>query len=163
MLTPDRFSSLWGEGRSKADARDPLLGKLSTIDREFVAQCGLPPCQSLLLDFDLALPLRTITWERREYVRIGSDGGTDICVLPESGGVWSVGLGALRFMNSTIPQLAEFLLLVREAERVPSLIAEEQPANLNALIESLKIADPEALSRSRDWWSIVVASWREQL
>jgi len=140
---------------------DPLLSRLPFETQRFLVKGGLPPYDELALGFELERGLSLVASKGREYVRIGTDGANDIVVSPDTGEVASI--PDTCYINSSVSQLAEFLLLVRNAALAPSRSEDEARTRLDALIATMKLGDPRALATPGAWWSQVVADWAQQM
>lgn len=161
MLTPEDFASQWPDGRSCVRPNDPLLSRLPFETQRFLVEGGLPPYDELALGFELERGLSIVGSEGRDYVRVGTDSANDLVVSPNTGEVLAI--PDTCFVNSSVSHLAEFLLLVRDAARLPSDSDDEARARLDALISAMKRADPRALATPGAWWSQVAADWAQQM
>jgi len=94
---------------------------------------------------------------RGDYIIIGDDYGTELCVRLSDGAVYSVdpeGSLPRRFMNSGIRQLAKFISIYEtgraEAPSEPGCLEARRLRNKMAEIDLKAIEDPE------NWWSRIL-------
>jgi len=70
----------------------------------------------------------------------------------------------MRFMNSSVPQLAEFLLVFRNGAGItlPALASDEElEASARALEEQFRRVDPAVFGDDDNWWPLIVMLRRE--
>jgi hypothetical protein len=94
-----------------------------------------------------------------KYCKIGSDYGTEICIVTDSGVVFSLsssGRHQARFVNSGLEHFVEFLCRVTVARRrLLGLADEEADAQVEGLEAELRARDPRAFSTPNRWWSVI--------
>jgi SUKH-4 immunity protein len=94
--------------------------------------------------------------EKGEYVVIGDDYGTELCVRLADGAIYSIDPRhklPTRFMNSGIPQLASFI----ELTRLPSESPEADPeAVARQFRDRLARIDSKAFDKAENWWAVVL-------
>ena len=122
-----------------------------------IASAGLPDrYEPLLLTFRLAS-----AFPRGEYLVIGDDEGTDLCVRQSDGAVLAVdpeGHLPTRFINADVRKLA---LCIASYERyrlaLEGLGSEEgELAAVTALEREIAAIDPAALEDPENWWSAIL-------
>lgn len=125
--------------------------------REAIASAGLPDrYEPLLLTFRLA-----DAFQRGEYLIIGDDEGTDLCVQPSDGTVYSVdpaGYLRTRFMNTDVRKLALCIALYeRYRAGLEGLESEKEGrAAVAGLRREIATVDPAALEDPESWWSVIL-------
>ena len=91
--------------------------------------------------------------QSRDFIVIGNDSGTDLCVDPTNGAIYSIDDQKLlpdRFVNSGIEQLAKFI-------RTCESFSENSKKEVDILMwNELKSIDPKAFSKVDNWWSIIL-------
>jgi len=177
MLSPKEFVSAWGKNdpliRFRKRSLEPLA--LADEDKEFLSQAGLPDSAAPLLSFTAPksgeLPTVADQWNQpekfRRYRVIGSDGSGNPIAIDEERKGEVVYLDhddkfARTFMNTTVRQLAESLLVYRDMVR--DLVATHgedalqdgvmPPKARKQLHQQLKKIDPalrEALKKESYW------------
>ena len=95
----------------------------------------------------------------RKYLKIGTDFGTDIGIVADSGEVLSLsssGHYPSRFINSSLEYFVEFLCRVVAARRRFRGLGFEEARPLVASLEAeLRARDPRAFSDREHWWSVI--------
>ena len=180
MITPAEFITRWGKPDLMPYKPVAFTGlPIPEASRRFLVEAGLPQQAGLELEFDLP-PDELFTLAEafeqdlpaffNRYRPIGLDAATAIC-LDESDGwrLYAVDVdGALpiRFVNSGVPQLAEFLLVFREGAgvRLPELASEEElEASAQALEREFGRIDPSVFSDPENWWPLIIMQRRDGL
>lgn len=94
-----------------------------------------------------------------KYCKIGSDYGTDICIVVDSGIVFSLspsGRYSTRFVNSGLEYFVEFLCRVTAVRRsYLGLDDKEVDVLVEGLETELRARDPRAFSTRKRWWSVI--------
>ena len=152
--------AVWGEGNV---VRLPPAGaeyaELPAEACRFLAQVGLP--EEVECFFAQTGP----EWVPgaggvRKYLKIGTDFGTDIGIVADSGEVLSLsssGHYPSRFVNSRLEYFVEFLCRVVAArQRFRGLAFEtEIHPQVVSLEAELRARDPRAFSDPDHWWSVI--------
>jgi hypothetical protein len=174
MIEPDEFVKQWGDGpfvRANAIALDQV--NLSEDSKQFLIKAGLPQrvmfeivfdfSPDKLLTLDEALkPKHKLSAAFRRYRRLGHNQTADICIDELNGGcivsVDNTDSIPPGFINSTIPQLAESFLILRDmsAGLTDDSTEEEFAESAKLLDKELRRIDPVALNYSENWWPQVV-------
>jgi len=172
MITPADFRARWGGGLMPyaPSAFDDVA--LPLVSKRFLIEAGLPQQAGLGLEFDLPpdkLPALSEAFEEDlpagldRYRPIGLDAATAICLDALDG--WRLyavdidGAFPTRFVNSSVPQLAEFLLVFREGAGVPvpALATDEElEASAQALEREFRRIDPATFEEGENWWLLIV-------
>ena len=181
MLTPTQFTERWNEPLAKLDLSDAVDAKLPQQAITFLVEAGLPFGCAPFLSFGPFTgglkyidgvfnfsPKRLNPQEKDRlsmYPMIGFDGeGSPICVdIARSGRVVILDHDAdfqpVLFVNSTVPQLAECLLIYRTLVEV--ILAENGEAALMdgnipeyakpEAVAQMTLADPDAMNPDCFW------------
>jgi len=180
MISAKELKALWGTDSIVvlppallADASIPQASKA------FLSESGLPHRADLLVTFDISeRGLQTLSefaqagglhapLHGERFYRIGTDGGTQICLAVGSGEVVAVDVaGQLpdRFVNSTIQQFIGCLGLFRmHSQRIQGLPYDEIDRMVPAFEESVRSIDPKALAECENWWSVILEQMRDGL
>lgn len=175
MFSPNDFVRLWADNSSlQRFSRSNLRGvKLSSDSKAFLIKAGLPGDAAPFLCFGPpqkgVLPRLSSEWNLpdtyRRYRVIGSEGsGDDICIDEEGQGkvVHLNHDDNFRevFINTSIPQLAESLLICRTfGEKVRKqrgegawLKGNASPELISWYHNELTRIDPDALQEGCFWW-----------
>lgn len=180
MITPSDFATQWNADalmRYEPAALDGV--HIPEISKHFLIEAGLPRQADLELEFDLSsdeLPTLPEALEEdlparfNRYRPIGVDTATTICLDErDNGRIYAVDIDGnipTRFMNSSVPQLAEFLLVFRNGAGVelPQLASEEElEASALALEHEFRRIDPSVFSDEDNWWPLIVTQRRDGL
>lgn len=151
--------------------------QVAEASKQFLIEAGLPQKAGLDLEFDLpadqlftlpeafdADPIAALN----RYRTVGIDSATAICLDERDG--WRIyavdidGVIPTRFMNSSVPQLAEFLIVFRDGAGVelPELASEgELEASALALEQEFRRIDPSVFSDEDNWWPLIVEQRRD--
>ena len=175
MMTPERFVSDWGLDGLVRNNPDALEGThIPQAARDFLVEAGLPAHADFGLQFDRfrdELPTLPEAFpndyvfppEYHSYRPIGVDYATIICLAEQNGGrIYSVDIDGhlpTRFMSSSVPHLAEFLLVFRRHELwARAAHPDEEKLKLSALEmrDELRQQDPEAMRDEQNYWPQVV-------
>lgn len=169
-MTADEFVALWGTAdmvRPPAAVLDS--GLLAEPNARFLREAGLPREGGLQLSFsavEQGLPTLASILEAKgllcraqwvEYRVLGQDNAAYLCLEPGPRGtvtaVWPRER-LQRFVNTSIPCLAECLLAYRQISRGSDhLGAEAYASDLRRYVERV---DPIALADEESWWSVVI-------
>lgn len=179
MITPIEFLNQWGaEGLLRYEPAALEGVDIPEVSKRFLVEAGLPRQADLELEFDLSpeeLPTLPEALEEENlpaffdrYRPIGVDTATTICLDErDKGRIYAVDIdGAIptRFMNSSVPQLAEFLLVFRDGAGVtlPTLASEKElEASAQALEEQFRRIDPAVFSDEDNWWPLILTQRRD--
>lgn len=179
MITPTEFATQWGAAELLRYEPAALEGvHIPDISKRFLVEAGLPRQADLELDFDLSpdeLPTLPEALEEDNlpatfdrYRPIGVDTATTICLDErDNGRIYAVDIDGnipTRFLNSSVPQLAEFLLVFRNGAgiKLPTLASEEDlEASAHALEEQFRHIDPAVFSDEDNWWPLIVTQRRD--
>lgn len=137
--------------------------------KEFLIQKGLPGTSALLITFcasegtfptlDEYCRTRGLPQVDRgkEFYRIGTDDGTQICLTHGNGQVIAIDTsGRQRFVNTNIASFLRCLDTYRGyASNVQSMSEGRATALAEQTIVTLQEADPAAFSSSDNWWRAV--------
>lgn len=179
MMTPTDFAAQWGEDqllRYEPTALENV--DIPNASKQFLIEAGLPRHAGLELEFDLsaselptlpqALEEENLPASFNRYRPIGVETATTICLDEQDNGcIYAVDIdGTLptRFMNSSVPQLAEFLLVFRSGAGIalPKLASERDlQTSANALEEQFRRIDPAVFSDEDNWWPLIVMQRRD--
>jgi SUKH-4 immunity protein len=176
LMTPQDFANQWHEPLTTVDEKTLSLWPFSASDRAFLLQAGLPNSAAPFLNFDLPLKRIYEVWghsfeytvDEKEtlepYCVIGSDGsGSPIATdTLNQGRVVHLdhddGFSTVTLMNSSIPQLAAFLLLTRNmiqtahAELSAEVRHEGIPdAYIVAVLQAMALVDAAAMQDGCYW------------
>ena len=164
MIAPAQFAARWGEqGLVRATPQALADVRIPDESKAFLIQAGLPgEAEGVGLSFSLPpdrLPTlrevlaaegRPAPARLERYRRIGSDYDAHLCLDQAKGGhVVSVSVEPklqVAFVNSSVPQLAEFLLRFRDLRR--SLQGAEREAMRTVVEETRR--DEEAPPEQRE-------------
>lgn len=129
---------------------------ISAESKKILCDIGLPENPLPFLRFDVKAADNLIM---NDYVVIGSDFGTNIC-LNSSDEVISVDPELeypTRFINTNLTCLLECIIIYLKHEKE---IAEADDNNVDRLIADIKSeftqADPQSLQNDENWWSIIL-------
>lgn len=179
MIAPTDFAAQWGTNQLLRYEPVAVEGvRIPEVSKRFLIEAGLPGQAGPDLEFDLAgnnLPTLTealaeenLPTKFNRYRPLGVDTATTICLDEQDGGrIYAVdidGVVPTRFMNSSVPQLAEFLLVFRNGAgvTVPALASDEDlEASARALEEQFRHIDPAVFSDADNWWPLIVMQRRE--
>src|SRR5215469_5573618 len=94
--------------------------------------------------------------ELGDYIVIGNDYGTDLCVNRQNGAIYSIDPWKklpTRFVNSGIPQLARFI----EVSKSYSIANAEGPQILAKKMQvALEKIDSPAIADRDNWWAVIL-------
>lgn len=179
MITPTEFAAQWGADQLLRYEPAALEGvHIPDASKRFLIEAGLPRQASLELEFDLsadelptlpeALEEERLSAGFNRYRPIGVDTATTICLDEQDNGhIYAVDIDGTiptRFMNSSVPQLAEFLLVFRSGAGItlPKLASEENlEASAHALEEQFRRIDPAVFGDEDNWWPLIVMQRRD--
>ncbi len=172
MITPNEFKTQWGDDLVRNTPASLENVHIPDASKRFLIEAGLPRLvPGLDMDFDRfedELPTLPEAFPNgydfpKDYSRyrpIGADPATLLCLDEcNSGCVYSVDIDEaglpIRFVNSGVPQLAEFLLIVRgtPTESSPKRYTDaEAKAYTEELTQKFRNADPEAMHDEDGYW-----------
>ncbi len=166
-LTHEDVVAVWGEDNVVRVPRPDAEGLgLPAGAQRVLAEIGLPRKADQLFARDRP-ELIPAGDGVRQYCKIGSDYGTDICVAADSGAVLSLSHSAEypdRFVNSGLECFVEFLCrVVTERRRFPALGDSEIDALIEHLEAGLRARDAEAFAGLDHWWSVIFEQMRDGL
>lgn len=178
-LSPQDFSKQWGESLTTVDEKTLSALPLTATDRAFLLQAGLPASAAPFLSFDLSdYRLKRIheIWghsfeysaeekeELEPYCVIGSDGsGSPIAIDTLNLGRvvhldhddW---FSTVTLVNSSVPQLAAFLLLTKNMIQTANAELSAEARNegipetyLAGVLQSMAVVDAEAMQEGCFW------------
>ena len=163
MVSPKEFWEFWGDDLVRAQPQALQGVSLPAQTKEFLLQVGLPRQADLLLSFQLDLDELPQVGAPSEVFRIGTDGGTSICIDVSQGScIVSIDPDnqlPTRFVNSGVSQLAECLMIYRNSIGGLSRkdLSDDEALNLiSKLSKEIEAADPEALQGDDNWWSAII-------
>jgi hypothetical protein len=93
---------------------------------------------------------------RGEYVIIGDDYGTDLCLRLSDGAIYSIDPQETlptRFMNSGIQELARF---IEVSESFSDTTIADTEILFRRMQETLSPIDPKAFADAGNWWAVVL-------
>lgn len=129
---------------------------LSVEDKNILCEIGLPELPLDFIHFDVK-DIENIIYE--EYVIIGGDNGTYICIN-EKGNIVSVDKEQeypTRFVNINLESLLKFILVFWEYQDV---IINAEDEELYTIIKQIRYKfdsiDIQALSDEENWWAIIL-------
>lgn len=167
MISYEDLVRVWGAGNViRIPAKDLDRVELPAEAARFLAEVGLPLRTDWLFELK---ELEMLTHPRRpgRYCRFGSDLANELCASADTGQVVSVSLDAEhldRFVNTSVPLFAEFLMLVTaERIRFPGLADDEIDQVVAALEYRLQELDPPALHSPDNWWSVIIEQLQDGL
>lgn len=180
LITPENFCLRWSATHLMPYSPAAFGGvQLPLASERFLVEAGLPGRASLGLEFNLP-PNQLLTLSEAfeadlpadfdRYRPIGLDAATAICLDSSDG--WRLyavdvdGVLPTRFVNSSVPQLAEFLLVFHEGAGlpVPTLATDKElEASAQALEREFRRIDPAAFEDEENWWPLIVTQRRDGL
>jgi len=96
---------------------------------------------------------------RRDYLRLGTDFGREVCVTPATGEVWAVGsrTGRALYVNRDSELFAACLDLLRRSwsQRV-GLSPDDSAQHTAGFQQTLAALDGTALGGPENWWAVIV-------
>lgn len=176
MITPKEFKAQWGNGLIHNTAESLAQICIPEVSKRFLVEAGLPAEAGLGLQFDRAedellsmlvnFPEDNLPADYGRYYPIGVDYATILCLDEQDDGhIYSIDIEEqgipTRFVNSSVPQLAEFLLVVRvvPTEGTPKRYTDaEAKAYTEELERKFKSIDPETIQNEDSYWSIYLES-----
>jgi hypothetical protein len=160
----DEMRTEWG--------RDGLQRARPESSKQFLLEVGLPKKELLCITFEmLEDPLPTMEEVARAkgqscpaeacfFLRLGCGGhAPDFALTNDSQGkVMEVDFDPprLRFVNSRVQHLGAFLLAYARSRVREEMSREDNLAYVASMRAELEKIDPEALSNSDNWWSLVL-------
>jgi len=160
MVTRADVLAVFGVGDLITYGEDALSQvELPRDAREVLRDIGVPRREEPL--FEAAVPTMMLVPGRDQPVcRFGSDFGTDLCIVPDSGEVISASShieSTERFVNSSLSQFIEFLVQVTTQRREFAGLADsEVDRRVRELEVELTRFDGNALSGPDNWWAVIV-------
>ena len=153
---------------------DYFSGKLAAPSSDIYANCiihpetkellqnvGLPiNLDVLLLNFYYEDMIKVLTVSNNNYLVIGDDYGTFICIEALTGEVYSINSAlehSSRFINSSLLSFLQFIIIYINWK--DSLIdADDNEASdiVNELKEDFFSIDDKALDSAENWWNIIL-------
>jgi hypothetical protein len=166
-VTPQEFLALWG-GADMVHPPEDALVSMGAASASFLKEAGLPRRAGLQLDFspvEQGLPsLRNVLSAKGLSIQagwsgcrvLGQDNASYLCIEPGRDQVIAVWPRdkLQRFVNTSIPQLAECLLGYREMSKGSDHLRDE--AYAEELRRYIHRVDNQALADEESWWSVVV-------
>ncbi len=170
MITPGEFKARWGNGLVRNTEAALAHVRIPEASKRFLVEAGLPAEAELGLQFARyedelptllgAFPEDDLPADYARFRPIGVDYATIICLDERDGGhLYGVDIEGhglpTRFVNSSVPQLAEFLLAVRVVpEEGPPMgwMEAEADAYTEELAQKFRQVDPEAMSDEKSYW-----------
>lgn len=173
MITPQEFITQW-QGELIKNTPDSLENiNLPKVSKLFLIEAGLPRwVPGLELNFDrLQDEMPTLPeafpngYDFPEdyscYYPIGADPATLLCLdAHHNGSIYSIDIDdngvPTRFVNSSVPHLAEFLLVIQviPSDGPPKVHTDEEgAAYTEELAHKFKSIDPEAMRDADSYWS----------
>jgi hypothetical protein len=153
------LTAVWGEGNVvRMSSLGAEYARLPAEAQRVLTQVGLPR------EVEYFFTQQGPEWVTdadgvRKYCKIGSDYGTDICVVADSGLLLSVSASGgypVRFVNSGLAFFVEFLCRVVSARRsYIGLDDEEVDPLVKSLEPELRARDPQAFATADRWWSVI--------
>ena len=176
MVSKEDIRALWGNAIIEYPSGVVAELAIPADSRTFLHDTGLPLESELEVRFSNEVAvleefigtdnLAAKPDERNSY-RIGTDGGTEICLKRGSGEVVSVdptGQLPSRFVNSSI---ASFIVCLGIFAKYRTRIARLADDEIDELIPSteaeIRKADDHALNHAENWWSVVVEQMQDGL
>lgn len=172
MITPQEFAAQWGNDLVRNTPASLENIRIPDISKQFLIEVGLPRwVERLEMNFDRfedELPTLPDAFPNgydfpSDYVRyrpIGADPIVLLCLDEYSNGsIHSIDIDGAgvpnSFVNSSVPQLAEFLLALKvvPTEGPPKVYTDEEAdAFTEELERKFKRIDPEAMHNSGNYW-----------
>ena len=171
MLTPSEFKAQWGEGLVCNTRASLSHLRIPDASKRFLVEAGLPADAVLGLQFSRAedellsmlqnFPEDDLPADYSRYYPIGVDAATILCLDErDDGHIYSIDIEGqgipTRFVNSSVPQLAEFLLILRivPKEGPPKIYTDEEgAAYTEELAQKFQKIDPAAMQDRNSYWS----------
>ena len=179
MLTAEQFKKKWGRGLVILDVKHARDSSVPAQVRDFLVEAGLPNEAAPFLSFDLLdgglrriyqIWGNTTDYSKEEksrlypYLVVGSDGSGNPIAIDTNNRCQVVHLdhddwfNTITFVNTSIPQFAEFLLLTREMiKRAKSELSDEEldegvpDIYKEELFQELERIDAEAMEDGNFW------------
>ena len=173
MITPEQFSQMWGTGLIRTEPTAVAGLNIPQAARRFLTEAGLPREAGYDISFDRPedeLPTLPEAFPNgydfpSEYNcmhPIGVDGATLLCLEEGTGHVYSIDIDGqnipTRFVNSSLPALAECLLVnrVTSPEARTDSGGEDEDEAMRSLVRGLgddmRRIDPEAMRDPDNYW-----------
>jgi hypothetical protein len=134
---------------------------LSKETKDFLASIGLPVKSEFLKDLSLCFYdyIEQICINDSNYIIIGDDYGTKICIKEKTDEVVSVDIETenIRFINSGIKSFVDFLQIY--FTKRPELVGaddKEAVEIINSIKDSFNKLDAAALSNEDNWWAVIL-------
>lgn len=165
-------AAFWGADLRRRDLEVVRAAGLPPDTGRFLVETGLPGGErwSLSFRFDEPWPALPALVDRPDLIQFGSDGPAAICVDRTDGRVWIVEGAEVCFLNSSVMNLGEFLILheryLREVWKDPVIrvlpgvthvvpdTKDDRSAQRHArrrLRDTMRACDPAAMGKDNVW------------
>lgn len=181
MITHEKVAHAWGEDLIQR-ATPSSVHKLPIPEatKSLLCRVGVPQRAEFLITFEIGndgiqtleefsgSAVEKLGKKAGHYWRIGSDGGSQLCLDDERNGavvaVDPTGAIETRFVNSNVESLLESLLAVRkyQADR-PGIKQSEFIEIVNEIRNELSAIDANALADANNWWSLILEQMEDGL
>lgn len=157
------------EDRLTKISKEVLLGKVSE-DAElfsFLNEVGLVSEFDLINFYFEKNKIEVTNFENQDYLIIGDDFGTKICVQLSNNKVYSIdeeGDLPMRFINSSIENLMLFIMVYEQHhEEIIEADDDEIVEIIGEIKSKLNELDSQALSFEENWWAVILEQTEDGL
>lgn len=179
MISPQQVVAIWRQsGIVRAHPTEVGSVRIPDEAKRLLVEVGLPREAELGVSFTLDEGVWTLDAfaqkigvtprdDASEFIRIGTDGRTQLCVAIGSGAVFAVdpaGKLPCRFVSSSLIAFLELLSLYHNyAERVQSLGEDQADTLVEQVAQEMSSVDSAAFDGPENWWSVIVEQMRDGL
>ncbi len=173
-MSPQEFSAAWGDGLVPFTPSELQAAPISEPLKRFLMEAGLPeeadpslifyPPPDAMAPIPDVVPSLGLPEGFRRYLVLADDGGLFLCADTKSRecvlAVDPYQEARTRFVNSTVPKFAEYLLAYRRVKPGPGQAEAASKQEIKGWNDRLKAQfneiDPVALSDPNNWWAVIV-------
>lgn len=142
---------------------------LTQDTRKYLSLVGLPVNGEFLKDLNISFysNFEQINVQDCDYIAIGDDYGTKICINGKSNEVVSIDIEEymnIRFINSSIENFIDFLQIYFTKRPELAHADDEKAVEITSLIkDEFNRLDPRALDYEENWWTIILEQTEQGL
>lgn len=161
-MDKENVMEFWNDTLIQFNMKQLSNNSLSKKTEDFLNLVGLPVKCDFLNDLSLNFydGFERITINDSDYIVIGDDYGTKLCIEGESDKIVSVNIEEnmnIRFINSNLEFFLEFLQIF--FTKKPELIGVDDLKAVeivNSIKDSFNKIDPVALNNEDNWWTLIL-------
>lgn len=156
------ITEFWNDTLIRFNMKSLSDYSLSKETQDFLCSIGLPIKCEFLKDLCLSFydDFEQININDSEYIVIGDDYGTKLCIVGKTGEVVSVDIEGnmnIRFINSNIECFLFFLqIFLTKKPELAGVDDEEAAEIVKAIKNSFNKFDLAALSDDDNWWAVIL-------